>query len=1223
MTAPRPAPGQVTRAKRATAVPGGRRAVRSGWIRWPVWCLTRVVLPLVLLASIAMGVLYVRLLNGPISLKLIAQPIARAIAAELPGFQATIEDASVLMTEGRGLEFRLRNVGLLDARGETVARAPDAAVVLSVPALWSGRIAPARVVLIEPSLVLQHSAERGLYLSFNEAPTPSPLRPGSEEPRSSTTHKPEAEVGAALAAVLSQGSQSTGSASYIKGIGLRNATLLIDSGGSRASMRIREADIGMDRRRNGSVLGISLSVDTQHAPWQLTLVANRDDTTGITNVDAKFADLIPRIAASSFPMLEPLSVLDLPMHGSASLSLSRQGELTNAVADIELASGYVAPGWRGNGRLRIDGGRIAAKYDPASRLLAFSTSRISSGTSWGSFKGHVSIGAGHGAPWQLELASTEGQLAAPEFDIAPRPLEAFRVRGRLDPSSGVFDLAEAVLKTSGGEVSMSGHVPPRGAATRLQLKGRISPMSVDELKLLWPSVVAPAARDWSGRRVQQGRLTSGTFSIEDSRQPADPTKVSVSIEGTAVRIQPKPGFAPVEAQRVLVRYDDNALEVAAPEAVIHTTPQRRLPIRGVRMVSSDVTAPNAVGDLTFRAQGALAAALDLAEQQAARNGRSLALPGEGLDGRVDAQVRIVVPLGDDLTANDTRLDIKGRISEGRARGVIGSWDINGATLAVELTDQQLEAKGDLLVAGVSTKLTLRRIFAAPDGEQPPILLTATLDTADRAQLGLDVNEFVVGEMPIEVLVTPRPQAEPQVQVRANLTNAELVLEPLAWRKAPGRPAQLQFEVVRPNRQRTELQGFRIVGEDISLSGNLVLDGRNKLREFAFSELILHVVSRLQLAGTLRNDNVWDVTGRGSTLDGRDFFKSLFSLTQVRSKPLPPRKDQSGLELKVDIDNVLGHHDVSLRTLKLHLSNRAGRTVSMHARGVVEGTGRQGSSPLEVTISQAGREPRRLLARSDDAGQVFRMIGFFPNMAGGSMNLDVNLDGSGAAEKTGRLYVTSFAILGDPVDSPVGADSRPSQRGQRRAERSRLDFDSMNAQFELGHGQVVIREADLRGQVLGVVMKGKADFRQQLVDLGGTYVPLQGLNSAIGQFPLLGVILAGPRGEGVIGMTFAIQGPMGRPQVTINPISAVPGTALVRDLMQMTNPNPRITPRDAPPQPTPAAKAAPPARSSSSPATAPAKAGTPTRAAPPRVETDGGWSSSTVKSTAPKAAPRTN
>mgnify|MGYP002084421749 CR=1 FL=1 len=200
----------------------------------------------------------------------------------------------------------------------------------------------------------------------------------------------------------------------------------------------------------------------------------------------------------------------------------------------------------------------------------------------------------------------------------------------------------------------------------------------------------------------------------------------------------------------------------------------------------------------------------------------------------------------------------------------------------------------------------------------------------------------------------------------------------------------------------------------------------------------------------------------------------------------------------------------------------------------------------------------------------------------------------------------ISILGDPVEAT--GEGAVSQRGQRRMERPRLDFDSMNAPFELGHGYLVIKDADVRGQVLGVLLKGRVDFRSQRLDLGGTYVPLQGLNSAIGNFPILGQILAGPRGEGVIGMTFGITGAMSRPLVTVNPVSIVPG--IFRDIFQMTNPNPRITPRDN--QPAPAGQKATSSKGSAVKSSAPPAAGKagankgPAR--PARIDADGDWSS---------------
>ena len=107
---------------------------------------------------------------------------------------------------------------------------------------------------------------------------------------------------------------------------------------------------------------------------------------------------------------------------------------------------------------------------------------------------------------------------------------------------------------------------------------------------------------------------------------------------------------------------------------------------------------------------------------------------------------------------------------------------------------------------------------------------------------------------------------------------------------------------------------------------------------------------------------------------------------------------------------------------------------------------------------------------------------------------------------------------------------------------------------------MIENAYLRGPVLGVSLVGKADFKLQILNLGGTYIPLQGLNNVLGGVPLIGNLVSGVQGDGVFGITFAVQGPMAQPQVLVNPLSLL-APSFTREFFQMTNQNPKVIPRD--------------------------------------------------------------
>ena len=194
-----------------------------------------------------------------------------------------------------------------------------------------------------------------------------------------------------------------------------------------------------------------------------------------------------------------------------------------------------------------------------------------------------------------------------------------------------------------------------------------------------------------------------------------------------------------------------------------------------------------------------------------------------------------------------------------------------------------------------------------------------------------------------------------------------------------------------------------------------------------------------------------------------------------------------------------------------------------------------------------------------------------------MNLEVNLDGEGPAERTGTLWARDFLVLGDPDHQRGAAERRrqPAAGRRRTVVREQFEFEIMRVPFAVGHGQFVMHDAVINGPLVSAHMRGKVDFRAQALEVGGTYVPMSGLMRVPAAIPLFGPLLTGPRGEGLFGITFAIKGSMARPQVIVNPLSLItPG--IFREIFQMTPEDLRIVPRERP-APNARTARAPPAR----------------------------------------------
>jgi hypothetical protein len=124
----------------------------------------------------------------------------------------------------------------------------------------------------------------------------------------------------------------------------------------------------------------------------------------------------------------------------------------------------------------------------------------------------------------------------------------------------------------------------------------------------------------------------------------------------------------------------------------------------------------------------------------------------------------------------------------------------------------------------------------------------------------------------------------------------------------------------------------------------------------------------------------------------------------------------------------------------------------------------------------------------------------------------------------------------------------------------FEFQRMEVPFQIGHGQFVLDDSYLRGPLMGASIRGRVDFNAQRVNLGGTYIPLQGINAAVCDIPLFGPLVAGFDCQGVFGITYAIQGPMSGPEVIVNPLSMfTPG--ILRGIMELTSPNPQVQVRE--------------------------------------------------------------
>ena len=1182
------------------------------------------VMPVALLTMIAVGMLYVRLRHGPIAFDFVVRPIERGINHELTSNSVRIDGAELRLGQSGDLEFRLRDVSVLEAGGDVVLSSPLAAVSLSFAALLRGRIVPVRIELIDPIIALAYSEEAG-FVFERAVPRPVPVRPApsvaekvpdSKVPDSALEHETMvpriAEAGhkVNLTKMLSDASrrarQRLDATSYLTEFGLSNATVVVDYEGHRSSWRIDEASVDFNHAKKRSVISGRAIVASPRGPWAFSFLTDENEKSDKVEVRATIRDLVPSTLASAAPPLAMLSTFEFPVAGDATLQLSTTGDIESSALAFEIGKGRVRLPYLVH-PMEVTAGVFKLTFDGKERRWTLQPSPVKWADGAIMFTGEMTdVAQGNDPPqWRFAVEGKNGVFEAPEFNVPPVTVDVWSAKGVVVPRRGVVELEEYRLAGGGGEavVRAKTQAGPRGQSMAAEFT--VSPMPLNTLKALWPRALAAGTREWVGKNVSAVTFAGGSLRFTNDNVDAgedaasEIEHVSATFEASGLAFTPMPGMPPVEAERAFVKIDNNALEITTPDAAVRLPGNRSLPLKNGRLYTSDVIAPRPEGEITFSTVGELGPFLEVIEQLPLPTVRQASpLPKAG-EGKIDAQIAIRLPLIPDVRGEDFSISGKAKITDGRFGKVAGRFDIQGFTLDLDLSDTALDAKGDLLVNGVPAKIVGQRLLGARADQQPPLKIVAKLDEADRTQLGLDVNDIVRGVVPVEVSLQRGEGAEPAIRLHADLTNAEIALDQLQWRKAPGRDASIDAEIVTDQNHDTELKTFKVISDDIAAQGRIVAGPDNKVKEFEFPNLSLNVISRFDVRGVRGKDDMWSIKLKGATFDGRSFFRSLFNVANS-----PERKKASqGAQVSVDLDNVIGGNDVSLRNLKMQVETRGGYLSSLDAKGTLDG-----GAPLIAKLDQSSGV-RRLLVDSTDAGQVMKLVNFYPNMQGGRMRLEINLDGTGPAEKTGTLWVENFKVLGDPIVSEVvsSADQgRPAISG-RNVTREVFEFDKMRAPFSVGYGQFVLEESYVKGPLHGANMRGKVDFKTKRINLGGTYIPLQGLNGALGEIPLLGQIISGAQGEGIFGMTFAVQGPTSDPQVIVNPLSLVaPG--IFREIFQMTASNPKVQVRE---DRTPQKPAEARVRSSSSSAISQDNAPKSKKASGAQADAIDGWSSTTM------------
>lgn len=728
---------------------------------------------------------------------------------------------------------------------------------------------------------------------------------------------------------------------------------------------------------------------------------------------------------------------------------------------------------------------------------------------------------------RFNFTGENGRLAATSFDL-PRDVTVrrFAVRGALPNGMRDVTIEEFTLDLAGPLITLSGKLTGLGEKARAEGQATIRNVPTDELSRLWPRDVAKNAREWIVQNLAGGRMNEAraSFVLSEGEKGWVADKVGGTLHAAGVDIHYLRPMPPVRGVEGRATFDAKRFDITTIGGAVGNL----RPGEG-KIALYDLDTDIEKADILLPIAGPVREAVTLVDGPPLGFLKKIDLKPEDFGGDAAIQLALKFPLKKDLKVEELDVLTTADVKNFTQRKAALDQDVRDGEVKLRVDQKGLDVSGRVFFGSVPATVEVRRDFADNAAVIGRTKARGRVGTAERKAFGFDFDEYVDGPADIAVEYIERRGSRNEAIVDATLTGARMMLTPFDWEKAPGKPATARARVSIINGKAVSLPEFSVQAGDPK-AGGLIASGTVGLgtdgKSIARADLPSFRLGETDVrASFMRKGETLAFAAVGSTFDIGPF---------QRDKS-PRLADRPPLDLHLDVERLYFDTDRILYAARFEGLRGTDRweTADLSARTSPEiGLNNAVSLLLE---SDAGRQT--LMARAEDAGAFMKAVDISPNVVGGRLEVHGLTDSAKPGRPiVGKIRMSEFRTVRAPILARVlsvalltGIMDSLSSEGIR--------FSSLEADFAFADPRLDILDAKANGPALGVTARGTMNIDADTVELDGTIVPANALNSLPGRIPLIGNLLTGG-GGGVFAATYRVSGALGDPRVSVNPLSAL-------------------------------------------------------------------------------------
>ena len=914
---------------------------------------------------------------------------------------------------------------------------------------------------------------------------------------------------------------------------ITNATAFIIDDKDELDITLRETDIDFEQSAEGLRLDLesSLEKDDQTNFLTLTLKASldfKDYTIAMTADGVNPSLVLPR--RGNYSRLKSLnSNVDLKSLIKVNLTIGLE------TADIEFNAGQ-GQVKLGKEDVNFDQLYATARLTPDSQIMDITRLGLSSDKL--NFTGQGTLS---------ELgALTDGNInSSPLFDITladlqidatPQLTELLDIkklesRGRFDYDGRRLDLT--ALSVDFGDYEISGNgvfsQDEEGAWDLIKIKGGVTGF-FDSARLLsiWPKNGLDGLRRWIDSAVISANIDNLNFDVNLPKiifegQSLGPENLNVTFDVKDTEIKYIQKMSPFEGIAGTGEILGNTATFIADKGRVGeiVASSARVEIPAIFPSGGDV-------NVTVNGDGTTQDFVRLIDEEPLRFATRYGVDPQDFSGTGQVEAKITVPLRVVFDSKLLRYDINGEFKDASAPFSLGKYKINSGDVSVTADRNSMLISGPANIGAWRANLEWREIF--DDGETPAqYRVSGDLTRDDLDSFGLGFREYFDGTIRLDIDATGDGTQVASANILADLSGTDIFLGQ-QWSKARGVAGSFMGQLIRSAQGGITFNNITMTAPGLDVGGRLAFEENFKLIELDLNRARIDgfIDAALQVKPDLASEKL-SIFASGRHLDVSTYVAQGIS-TRTSSEQVPvlltATVENLTLAENYQLENakiLYGHNGVGITDARLNGETPDGAMTVEMVTGVKddpESLNRQ----INITIPDASKA-------------AFAFLGL-DNISGGNMTATAEippLNSEGAM--IGTVIVEDFVL----EDAPILAKmlSLASLTGLFDAlDGKGLHFDNLTIPFSLRGKRLSLRGARMSGPAMGITTAGDILFDEQVLDLDGTLVPAYTANSILGDIPVLGDILVGKKGEGIIALSYDVDGPFDATLISVNPLSAL-------------------------------------------------------------------------------------